>query len=134
MTVLRRTEGAGVERSVVTKAGIGLAMLIVGVAAAFGLSRLIDDSTPAVPAAMAVRAAGVEANLETLQRTGLAQMEAMGERALMDLRYEIGEIQKQAVQASNSQSGFWSLENEIEALRNRPNAGGPGTGVDSGLR
>lgn len=77
MTVLRRDDVRGFESKPIGKLVAALAIVAIGVAAAFGISRLIDGTgTVDVPAVMAERGAAMQENVETLTRNGLAQSAA----------------------------------------------------------
>ncbi|MFZ0014324.1 MAG: hypothetical protein WAL25_09440 [Acidimicrobiia bacterium] len=109
MTVLQRNDARGVSSGRAKSYVIGVALAVVGVGAAFGLSRVIDTDVE-YTGAMAERGAAAQGNLDAIRQGANAQAAAL------------------------STTG-WALEDELAALHARQGASsGDATRVEPALQ
>jgi hypothetical protein len=107
MTVLRRRDARGFEPGPIRKFAVGAAFAVVGVAAAFGLSQVIDQE--ATPAPVATTPA---------ERNAIAEAQALRAESMHRLDQSLIEKYNQ-LGAQTKSSAEWTLDDEIAAIKAR---------------
>lgn len=116
MTVLQRKDVRGFGSKRTRNYLVGLAMIVVGLGAAFGISQLITGSSEAaLNVEAAERSAAMQANIDTLTRNGLAQQQAMQAQALE----EVSAVQSREAFEKAIGATTWTVEDEIAAIHGR---------------
>lgn len=117
MTVLQRNEGR--QLSTVGAKGylVGLALAVVGLGAAFGLSRLIGTDTE-FTGAMVDRSVAMEQNHEALIEGGAAHAAVLG--SIPASTFNEAAIPSRATQPATE----WALEDELAAIKGGSTAAG----------
>ena len=104
MTVLQRQTAGGVDSHGLRKNVIAVAMAVVGLGAAFGLSQVMGSDSPQL--------AANEARIEA----GAAYGAALEKAAELRAREQAGAAYGAALESA-SQSNVWSLDDELAAIR-----------------
>ena len=122
MTVLRRNDVRGFESKRTRNFLVGLAVVVVGLAAAFGIGQLITDDAMSTGSPVATlqsgaaeRGAAMQANIDALTRNGLAQQQAMQAQALD----QVSAVQSRGAFEKAIGATTWTVEDEIAAIHGR---------------
>ena len=104
MTVLQRKTAGGLDSQGLRKNVIAVAIAVVGVGAAFGLSQVIGSESP------------LDAETQARTEAGAAYGAALGQAAELRARQEAGAAYGAALESAR-QSSAWTLDDELAAIR-----------------